>query len=397
MKKGIALFSILFGVILFLTQCVKEKSDTDVANYPNIAAKFGANINLSLLANYANQSKPNYILRDNTGNNPITNAKATLGRILFYDKALSVDNTISCGSCHKQNLAFSDDAAASAGVFSGSTARHAMRLINARFSDERSFFWDERAATLEEQTTQPIQDHSEMGFSGVSGRENMVALLAKLQAQPYFNELFSFVYNDKTVTILRLQECLAQFIRSIQSFDSKYDIGRAQVNNDNQPFPNFTPQENTGKNLFLAPPTFNGTGNRIGGGLGCGGCHRAPEFSIDPNTGNNGIIGKLNASGIDVTVTRSPTLRDLTNASGQLNGPLMHTAGITSIEAAIRHYGNISIAPGNGQRLDPRLRPNGFGQQLNLTNDEVNAVVAFINTLSGNNVYTDRRWANPFL
>ena len=397
MKKGIALFSILFGVILFLTQCVKEKSDTDVANYPNIAAKFGANINLSLLANYANQSKPNYILRDNTGNNPITNAKATLGRILFYDKALSVDNTISCGSCHKQNLAFSDDAAASAGVFSGSTARHAMRLVNARFSDERSFFWDERAATLEEQTTQPIQDHSEMGFSGVSGRENMVALLAKLQAQPYYNELFSFVYNDKTVTILRLQECLAQFIRSIQSFDSKYDIGRAQVNNDNQPFPNFTPQENTGKNLFLAPPTFNGIGNRIGGGLGCGGCHRAPEFSIDPNTGNNGIIGKLNASGIDVTVTRSPTLRDLTNASGQLNGPLMHTAGITSIEAAIRHYGNISIATGNGQRLDPRLRPNGFGQQLNLTNDEVNAVVAFINTLSGNNVYTDRRWANPFL
>ena len=397
MKKGIALFSILFGVILFLTQCVKEKSNTDVANYPNVAAKFGANINLSSLTNYANQSKPNYILRDNTGNNPITNAKATVGRILFYDKALSVDNTISCGSCHKQNLAFSDDAAASAGVFSGSTARHAMRLINARFSDERSFFWDERAATLEEQTTQPIQDHSEMGFSGVSGRENMVALLAKLQAQPYYNELFSFVYNDKTVTILRLQECLAQFIRSIQSFDSKYDIGRAQVNNDNQPFPNFTPQENTGKNLFLAPPTFNGTGNRIGGGLGCGGCHRAPEFSIDPNTGNNGIIGKLNASGIDVTVTRSPTLRDLTNASGQLNGPLMHTAGITSIEAAIRHYGNISIAPGNGQRLDPRLRPNGFGQQLNLTNDEVNAVVAFINTLSGNNVYTDRRWANPFL
>ena len=397
MKKGIALFSILFGVILFLTQCVKEKSDTDVANYPNIAAKFGANINLSSLTNYANQSKPNYILRDNTGNDPITNAKATLGRILFYDKALSVDNTISCGSCHKQNLAFSDDAAASAGVFSGSTARHAMRLVNARFSDERSFFWDERAATLEEQTTQPIQDHSEMGFSGVSGRENIVALLAKLQAQPYYNELFSFVYNDKTVTILRLQECLAQFIRSIQSFDSKYDIGRAQVNNDNQPFPNFTPQENTGKNLFLAPPTFNGTGNRIGGGLGCGGCHRAPEFSIDPNTGNNGIIGKLNASGIDVTVTRSPTLRDLTNASGQLNGPLMHTAGITSIEAAIRHYGNINIAPGNGQRLDPRLRPNGFGQQLNLTNDEVNAVVAFINTLSGNNVYTDRRWANPFL
>jgi cytochrome c peroxidase len=75
----------------------------------------------------------------------------------------------------------------------------------------------------------------------------------------------------------------------------------------------------------------------------------------------------------------------------------MHTAEFTSIEAVLRHYGNINIAPGNGQDLDPRLRPNGFGQNLNLTDNEINAVVAFINTLSGNNVYTDRKWGNPFL
>lgn len=395
MRKSILVTSLFCLIILLLTKCTKSDTAASVS-YINVEAKFGSNINLATLANYANQGKPSYITRDNTRTNPITDAKATLGRILFYDKALSVNNSVSCASCHKQNFAFSDDLPASNGVLGGTTARHAMRLVNARFSDETAFFWDERAGTLEEQVTQPIQDHAEMGFSGQNGRENLLALLNKLQALPYYNELFTFVYNDKAVTVGRLQECLAQFVRSIQSFDSKYDAGRAQVNNDNQPFPNFTAQENTGKNLFLAPPNFDATGNRINGGLGCGGCHRAPDFNIDPNSRNNGIIGKLNAAGIDVTVTKSPTLRDLTNPQGQLNGPLMHTAGISNIQTAIGHYGNITIAPGNTQ-LDPRLRPNGFGQKLNLTATEVNAVIAFMNTLNGVNVYTDKKWSNPFL
>lgn len=396
MRKSLLLASVFCCTIFLLTKCTKTETPAS-ASYDNVAATFGTNINLNALANYANQGKPSYITKDNTRSNPITDAKATLGRILFYDKALSVNNSISCASCHKQNLAFSDDLPASNGVLGGTTARHAMRLVNSRFSEETAFFWDERAGTLEEQVTQPIQDHAELGFSGQNGRENILALLNKLQALPYYNELFTFVYNDKGITVARLQECLAQFVRSIQSFDSKYDAGRSLVNNDNQPFPNFTAQENTGKNLFLSPPNFDATGNRISGGLGCGGCHRAPDFNIDPNTGNNGIIGKLNAQGIDVTVTKSPTLRDLTNPQGQLNGPLMHTAGINNIQTAIGHYGNINIAPGNAQDLDPRLRPNGFGQQLHLTANEVNAVIAFMNTLNGVNVYTDKKWGNPFL
>lgn len=395
MSKSFRLSSLLVLTIFFLTKCTKNDT-TGSNNYPYVTAKFGNNLNLKALANYSNQGKPIYIVRDNTGSNTITDAKATLGRVLFYDKALSIDNSISCANCHKQNFAFSDDAPASTGVLGGSTARHAMRLINSRFSDEVKFFWDERAATLEEQTTKPIQDHAEMGFSGLNGRDNMQALIIKLQALPYYIELFTFVYADKNVTEPRLQECLAQFIRSIQSFDSKYDAGRVQVNNDNQAFPNFTAQENTGKNLFLTAANFDAIGNRIGGGLGCGGCHRAPDFNIDPNSRNNGIIGRLNATGIDITNTKSPTLRDLTNPSGLLNGPLMHTAGIPNIQAAIGHYGTINVAAGNNN-LDPRLRPNGFGQQLHLTGAEVNAVIAFINTLNGVNVYTDKKWSNPFL
>ena len=74
----------------------------------------------------------------------------------------------------------------------------------------------------------------------------------------------------------------------------------------------------------------------------------------------------------------------------------MHTGIINSLQAAIGHYGAINLAPGN-TRLDPRLTPNGFGQQLHLTAAEVNAVIAFLKTLSGNNVYTDKKWSNPFL
>ena len=362
--------------------------------YVNVKATFGDNIDLDNLANYANQAVPSYITRDNTSGNPITNKGATLGRILFYDTKLSADNTISCASCHQQTHAFGDTNVASIGV-NGTTGRHAMRLINSRFSVENKFFWDERAATLEIQTTQPIRNHAEMGYSGADGDEDFSNLVTKLSSIEYYKELFQFVYGSEAITETKIQLALAQFIRSIQSFDSKYEMGRAQVANDNQPFPNYSNQENQGKQLFLNPPQFDATGNRIGGGLGCAGCHAAPEFDIAPNSGNNGIIGVLNGSGIDITNTRAPSLRDIVKQDGSLNGPLMHTGVITSLQAVIGHYGTINLAPGN-TNLDPKLKPNGFGQQLHLTAPEVNALMAFLKTLSGSNVYTDSKWSNPF-
>jgi len=347
------------------------------------------------LANYANQTVPAYITKNNVGSNLITDKGATLGRVLFYDKKLSSNNTISCASCHQQANAFADVGIASQGV-NGTTGRHSMRLINNRFAIEAKFFWDERAINLETQTTMPIKDHGEMGFSGTNGDEAFSGLITKLSAIGYYKELFKFVYGTEEITENKMQLALAQFIKSIQSFDSKYDAGRALAANDAQPFSNFTAQENQGKNLFLTPPVFDATGNRTSGGLGCAGCHAAPEFDIDPNTRNNGIIGTISGVGIDITNTRAPSLRDLVKTDGTTNGPMMHTGVITTLQAAIGHYGTINLAPGN-TNLDPRLRPNGFGQQLHLTATEVNATIAFLRTLSGTNVYTDSKWSNPFL
>ena len=233
-----------------------------------------------------------------------------------------------------------------------------------------------------------------MGFSGANGDQPFSFLVAKLNAIGYYKELFSFVYGSEEVTENRIQLALAQFIRSIQSFDSKYDTGRALAANDAQPFSNFTAQENNGKNLFLTAPVFNASGVRTSGGLGCAGCHAPPEFDIDPNTKNNGIIGSING-GLDVTNTRAPSLRDLIKLDGTPNGPMMHTGVITTLQTAIGHYGTINIAAGNNN-LDPRLTPNGFGQQLNLNATEVNSVIAFIKTLSGSAVYTDIKWSSPF-
>ena len=394
MRKIPLIFSGIVSLVILLVACSKaDTTATGQTVYTAVATAFGAQIDLNNLANYAAQSKPAYITKDNTGNNPIINAKATLGRVLFYDKKLSIDNTISCASCHKQAFAFSDNQLVSTGVAGGKTDRHSMRLVNERFGVETKFFWDERAASLESQTTQPIADHNEMGFSGQAGRVGIAALLTKLQGVDYYNELFKFVYGDITVTEPRLQECLAQFVRSIQSFDAKYDMGRAQVNNDRQSFPNFTAQENAGKDLFLTPPVFDGNSSRIGGGLGCNGCHNAPEFDIDPNTRNNGVM-MTGYTGVDLGVTRAPSLRDLVNNKGELNSALMHTGKIGDLSTAVTHYGSLIT---DNQNLDRRLKPNGVNvQRLNLQPAEIAAVVAFLKTLAGTNVYTDKKWATPF-
>lgn len=391
------------ALLLVFTGCSNEESgaiETSTTTGADSPTAFDIstvlNIDLNALLNYNNQYIPAYITKDNTPeNNAITNEGATLGRVLFYDKKLSVNNTIACASCHKQELAFGDNDSQSNGV-NGVTGRHSMRLINSRFANESQFFWDERANTLEQQTTMPIQDHIEMGFSGENGDLGFDDLINKLEDLEYYTPLFTLAYGTPEITEAKMQNALAQFIRSIQSFDSKYDEGRLLVNNDGQPFPNFTQQENNGKQLFLQPSVFNNQGSRINGGIGCGGCHRAPEFDIDPNSRNNGVIGIAGVTtGTDLTNTRSPSLRDVVKANGTSNGQFMHIGVSNNLTTVLNHYNAISLAGNNN--LDPRLRPGGNAQQLNLTDTERDAVIAFLTTLAGTDVYTNEKWSNPFI
>lgn len=213
---------------------------------------------------------------DNTpADNPITNAGATLGRVLFYDVNLSQNRTVSCASCHQSGNGFSDPSTLSSGFNGGETRRHSMTLINARYYQRGRFFWDERAATLEEQVLMPFQDPVEMGLT-------LTTLLDRVNEQYYYPTLFSDAFGSSAVTTDRIAKALAQFVRSIVSYNSKYDLGRAQVSGPGVPFPNFTAQENQGKQLFFA--------SLPNGGGACFGCHTTEAFvSANPGPQNNGI------------------------------------------------------------------------------------------------------------
>ena len=356
---------------------------------------FQGAVDLENLENYQNQIVPNYITKLNEGGNPITDEGATLGRVLFYDTALSTTGTFSCASCHLQSTGFSDPDLVSTGVEGGQTGRHSMRLINTQFADEGRFFWDERAASHEAQESQPIQDHNELGFSGTNGRPTLANLMTTLEGMEHYEELFRFVYLDPNITEARIQDALAQFTKSIWSFDSRFDDGRAQVNNNEANFPNFSADENAGKSLYLDAPND--------GGAGCQACHRAPEFDIRPGSDQNGVVGVAGSTNVfDVTNTRSPSLRDLMDPNGNSNGPFMHDGSLATLRNVIDHYNAIQVPTVEPIRteflntIDNRLLPGGNPQRLNLTETEKNQLEAFLLTLSGNNIYTDPKLSDPF-
>jgi len=164
-------------------------SGTTITTTPSIVNTFTTPQLPATTFNYSNIAYPAHIASvlptvDNTPvTNPVTNDGATLGRVLFYDKNLSQNNTVSCGSCHRQDLSFSDTAIKSLGFAGGTTARHSMRLLNVRFYKSGKMFWDERANTLEDQVLQPIQNTTEMGMT-------LPELETKVAAQSYYPALF---------------------------------------------------------------------------------------------------------------------------------------------------------------------------------------------------------------
>ena len=172
---------------------------------------------------YAITDAPNYYktqpvsgTNNTPPSNPITDAGATLGRVLFYDKRLSHDNGVSCSSCHKQSKGFSDENRFSAGINGQLTGRHAPGLSNATFYAGGKAFWDERAASLEDQALMPIQNATEMGST-------LSEVIAKLSATAYYPTLFNAAFGDSAVTSDRIGKAIAQFERSMVTYNSEFD------------------------------------------------------------------------------------------------------------------------------------------------------------------------------
>ena len=390
MKWCLFSFSLLLSV-----SCNLGGQGTSDVDFQEIRSNFGSDFPVEPPLDYQSKA-PSYVQLDNRIGAAIDDKKATLGRVLFYDKNLSFNNSIACASCHQQTAAFGDTSSRSIGLDGGLTGRQSMRLANLRFSSEGKMFWDERAISLNDQVTQPIQDHIEMGFSGLQGQPGMNSLLTKLDSIPYYNELFSWAFGNKSASEAFIAEALTDFVSSIESFDSKYDQGVQTSGTINGPFSNFTVEENHGLELFLTPAQLNSSGIRTGGGIGCAGCHSPPEFSIGAGIHNNGVDHVAgDPSGFDTTNTKSPSLRDVLNSSGTPNTPMMHTGDFLEFTTIIEHYNEV-IPDVNNTTMDPRLAKGPSVVKMELTTSEREDLESFVMTLTGSALYSDVRWSSPF-
>lgn len=384
MKTSTILLALLVAACGSDTPATPSPTPEAPTTFPGIRATLL--IDPDALPNYATPTLPAYYAgfvggpQDNGRNAPVTNAGATLGRVLFFDKELSVNRTISCASCHTQPTGFTDSRQFSVGFEGGLTPMHSMRLVNARFWAPGTFFWDRRAATLEVQTTTPVQDPVEMGFDATHG--GFAALTTRLQGLAHYPELFTLAFGDATITQDRVQRALAQYVRSIISTGSRWDAGYALTFNPgvpdrgvNTPIATFTAQENRGRQLFFMPPPQ--------GGAGCAGCHVAPTFALATNSLSNGLDAG------ETRIFKSPSLKSI--AGG---GPFMHDGRFTTLAEVVAHY-NSGVQ--DGPALDQRLRgPGGQPLRLNLSAADQAALVAFLGTLTDTQLAVDARFADPF-
>lgn len=324
----------------------------------------------SISYNYASPSLPDHfqdrdVIRADTTpqSNPITDAGATLGRVLFYDKKLSRNNTISCASCHKQGHGFSDPERFSTGFLGSTTSRHSMSLANVRYYDPNRFFWDERSSSLEAQVLEPIQDPIEMGM-------DLELLQTKLSNYSYYETLFTEAFGSPEINTLRIAQALAQFVRSIVSYRSKYDLG-VDIN-----FSNFTAQEQQGRQLFNSNQTR------------CDNCHEG-DLQILDDVSNNGLDATTIDPGAGNGQFKSPSLRNIA-----IRPPYMHDGRFDTLAEVIAFY-NSDIQ--DHPNLDNQLQRNGQPRRMNLDNEEQAALIAFLETLTDNALLEDLAFSDPFV
>jgi cytochrome c peroxidase len=323
----------------------------------------------------------NVIDQDNTpSDNQVTNAGAMLGRVLFYDFRLSANNTVACASCHIQQHGFSDPEVLSNGFDGGKTGRHSMALTNATYYSRGRFFWDERASTLEKQVLMPIQDSIEMGM-------NLFDLEVKLGLTSFYAPLFLAAFGDDAITSDRISRALAQFIRSMVSYDSKYDQAFTVGGSDTPDFSAvFSDQELLGLRLFSGVPDDNSDS------LGCDTCHDTSAHAAD-NTHVNGLDANTSADqGAGGGFFKVPSLRNIA-----VRAPYMHDGRFSNLAEVIEFYNSgVQAHPNLAPALRRRNSPNGRPVQFNLNQAEKEALVVFLEALTDEAFLVNPIFSNPF-
>lgn len=303
-----------------------------------------------------------------------SNASAQLGRVLFYDKRMSLNNTVSCGSCHHQSLGFSDRMPVSVGFGGKVTRRNSMSINNP--VSFNNLFWDSRAQSPMDLSLRPVFDHIEMGM------ESDEMLEKKLAATDFYGPLFKEAFGTTEITRRKVSLAITHFVTSMVSMHSKNDKvseGMAQ----------FTAMEKMGHDLFFSERAS------------CFKCHNGSNFSApdDPGgaygaptvagTANIGLDKSYADNGKGNGKFRIPSLRNI-----ELSAPYMHDGRFTTLEAVVDHYSRgIQAHP----HLDANLKDgNGQPKKMNFTAEEKDALVAFLRTLTDVSFISNPKYSDPF-
>lgn len=321
----------------------------------------------------------------NFSDNPLTKQGIKLGRMLFYDPILSADSSQSCASCHQQSLSFTDNKRYSVGVDGIAGTRNAMPLFNMAW--QSSFFWDGRAATLEQQALEPVENPIEL-------HEAWPNVIEKLKRHPQYPRLFYEAFGIKEFTKEHAAKAMAQFIRTMVSANSRYDKHkRGELFGTGR---EFTDEEERGMEIFFSPASPSG------GGGDCFHCHGNELFADISPTGqfrNNGLTETADINGFPdkgrgaITgnpqhngLFKVPSLRNIA-----LTPPYMHDGRFQTLDEVIEFY-NSGVK--NSPTVDPVMIHPGF-TGLNLSADEKAALKAFLLTLTDEEFIQNPDFSKP--
>jgi len=334
---------------------------------------------------------PSYLAFTGVGGvaRPMESAKVELGRVLFYDKSLSKDGKVACANCHKQALAFGDDAPVSKGVFNREGERNSIALSavpsfsGAYDNTGNSLFWDNRAKTVQEQSRASLANVKEMDMT-------MSEVVTAVNNQPYYSVLFKKAYGEQAASEERVTDAIQNFVHALSSFQSKFDeAAQAQFGSNQQnfnfiiqDFEQFTAQENRGKTIYQN---------------NCASCHTsaltAPNFQfasngLDENPSDLGVGGITNFAD-QMGTFKVPALRNVA-----LTAPYMHDGRFQTLEQVVEHY-STGIKPHTNLHFI-LVEANGTPKKMNFSTEDKQALVAFLHTLTDEKMAADVRFRDPF-
>jgi cytochrome c peroxidase len=368
----------LFAAMLALNACKKEAA-SGMVRVPQLPEQ---------TEKYAEVASGTFA----TGSVIINNERATLGRVLFYETQLSVNNSVSCGTCHLQSKGFADLGAVSTGFGGGRTSRNTPSIVNA--ATQSSYFWDMRENNLQNMVTQPIANHLEMGL------EQPEYMIAKLKQLPYYEDLFVKAFGDANITSTRIGDALSQFVASMVSVNTKFDRNVASGNTE------FNELEEMGRALFfneLPCATCHGGDNFSGWGSIAENIGLDEEYSDPGMPGTDWMTGEERNGWFKV-----PTLRNIA-----LTGPYMHDGRFATLEEVVDFYNSgvqahpqLSFALREGWNSGGFVADDGIFEpmstnappiRMNLTNLQKQALVAFLKTLTDDQLVTQAKYSDPFV